>query len=61
MKSDDLKFAVMAAVREEGGKKRLSCADALRIAAEHGVPPEEIGNICDEENIKIRTCQLGCF
>ncbi len=61
MSNEDIKRAVIAAAVEVSGKKKISCADALRLAQEHGVAPEEIGKICDEEKIKLHTCQLGCF
>ena len=56
-----LKEAVLAAAKDDGGKKKLPCPDALRIAEEHGVAPAVVGRICDEEKIKIRHCALGCF
>ncbi|MFH0799918.1 MAG: hypothetical protein V2A66_07045 [Pseudomonadota bacterium] len=61
MLREEIKHAVIRAAVETGGKKRLSCADALRLAAEHGIAPQEIGRICDQENIKLQSCQLGCF
>ena len=53
--------AVLAATTEIEGKKTLPCTDALRIASELGVEPITIGKICDAKQIKITTCQLGCF
>lgn len=51
-----LEFAV-----EHDGRKTLSCARAFEIHRQHDVPLAEIGRICNENNIKIRACQLGCF
>lgn len=61
MNQDIVVQAVLAAVKEEEGRKRLSCADALRIAMDCHVLPEVIGGICDQHGIKLHTCQLGCF
>jgi len=53
--------AVLAAALEDNGQKRLSCAEAFRLAAEFNVKPSEIGRISNEHHIKISKCQLGCF
>ncbi len=51
-----LEFAV-----ERDGRKTLSCARAFEIHRQHDVPLADIGRTCNENNIKIRVCQLGCF
>lgn len=58
---DKLKQAVLATAKEQDGKRRLACAQALKLAAQHAVTPAEIGRICDGNGIRIRACQLGCF
>jgi hypothetical protein len=40
---------------------RISCRAAMAIAAEAGVPSSTIGRLLDELDIKIHSCQLGCF
>lgn len=60
-KDGELADAVLKAAREEDGKMKLSCADALALAAEHDVAPLVVGRICNEKKIKIGKCQLGCF
>ena len=52
---------VLAAVKEVDGKKKMPCAEAFRLAAELGVQPGVVGRICNERDIKIVACQLGCF
>jgi len=52
---------VLQAVREKAVDKRLSCAEARRLAAELNVPVQEIGRVADELKIKIVACELGCF
>ncbi|UCF04027.1 MAG: hypothetical protein JSV33_08715 [bacterium] len=59
--SKELVTAVVAAAKDKGGKKKLSCARAFELAAQHGVGVIEIGRICDEQDIKLYQCQLGCF
>jgi hypothetical protein len=39
----------------------IDCRDALAIAARLGVPPSQVGRLCDRAGIKIANCQLGCF
>jgi hypothetical protein len=40
---------------------RLPCAQAFRIAKKLKVAPKVIGDKANQLNIKIATCQLGCF
>ena len=62
MKSDEkLVAAVLACSKETDGRRRLTCAEAFRIAAEWDVKAAEIRRICDQEGIRICSCQLGCF
>ncbi len=53
--------AVVAAAQEVDGKMRLACADAFRVAAELEVSIGAIGQVCNQRDIKIARCQLGCF
>jgi len=62
MKSqEELTKAVLERSREANGRRTLTCAQALSLAAELGVKPVEIGRICNQENIRLGSCQLGCF
>lgn len=58
---DELVRAVLGASEKEGDKKRIECARALALAKKHGVKPIDIGAICNEQDVKIVDCQLGCF
>ena len=60
-KDERLIEAVLGAATQEDGKTKLSCAEALRLAAELGVRASEIGRVCNERGVKITRCQLGCF
>jgi molybdate transport system regulatory protein len=42
-----------------GGK--LACAQAFRIAKKLKVSPREVGDAANRLNIRIASCQLGCF
>lgn len=46
-------------VKEE--KKHLACASAFKIAEELEIPVSQVGAICNENGIKIKHCQIGCF
>ncbi|MFC1635454.1 hypothetical protein ACFL5Z_11480 [Planctomycetota bacterium] len=43
------------------GRKQLSCAEAFELAERFEVEVIEIGHICNQHNIRICKCQLGCF
>ncbi len=60
-KKSRLEEVVVEAADESKGKKTLPCTGAFRLARLFGVPPCEIGRICNEQKIKIVDCQLGCF
>ncbi len=40
---------------------RMPCPLARRIAEEEGITYREIGEILNEQGIKITSCELGCF
>ena len=47
--------------RDEQGRVKLECRAAFEIAAQHDCSIADIGRICQEQKIKICSCQLGCF
>ena len=55
------KEVLKEAVRNAAHDGRLSCESAHELGKEHDVPLQEIGAVCNELNIKIKACQLGCF
>jgi hypothetical protein len=57
-KAQDL---VLASTREVNGQRRISCAQAFEVHHQHGIALGDIGKICDENNVRICACQLGCF
>jgi hypothetical protein len=40
---------------------KLPCAKAFQIAKDLKVTTKDIGEACNRLNIKVCTCQLGCF
>lgn len=60
-KSEELIKAVLERAKETGGIKKLACSEAFKLAGEFQVEAIEIGHICNQQNIRICKCQLGCF
>ena len=63
-KKDELLNAILNLAsngQTSGEKKKISCAEAFKLARKYKTEIIEIGHICNEHNIKIRKCQLGCF
>ena len=62
MKSqEELTKAVIERSKEVNGRRTLTCTQALGLASELRVEPIQIGRICNQENIRLGGCQLGCF
>lgn len=61
MGSEELKERVKQISVEVDGELKVACANALQLARELGLAPKEVGECCNELNIKISGCQLGCF
>jgi hypothetical protein len=47
--------------QEPDDRKRLSCTQAFELAKKFDTEIIEIGRICNQHNIRICKCQLGCF
>ena len=63
-KNEQLIDAVLKSAKtseESDGRKQLNCATAFELAKMFGVEVIEIGRICNQHNIRICHCQLGCF
>ena len=48
-------------IKEELVEGKLPCEKAFNLAEELEITPKEIGKICNQEGIRIKKCQLGCF
>lgn len=55
------KEALQEAVRNAAKEDRLTCEQAHELGKELDVSLGEIGAVCNELNIRIKACQLGCF
>ena len=60
-KKEDLINAVLERAQDSDDRKKLTCTEAFQIAGELNVEVAEIGRICNQQNIRICKCQLGCF
>jgi hypothetical protein len=58
---DEMISAVREKTFEEEGKVKLTCASALGLADRFDVKPSVIGGMCNDNDIRICHCQLGCF
>jgi hypothetical protein len=52
---------VIARLEEAARDGLISCAAARKVAEDMQVPYRMIGTLCDELNLKIKACELGCF
>jgi len=60
-KDQKLIDGVIARAQRADGTRKLACAEAFELARQFQVKIIEIGRICNQNNIKISKCQLGCF
>jgi hypothetical protein len=56
-----LKSAIESVIEDKNGKSVLTCANAYSVSKKYNIPLAEIGKYCNDNNIKIGKCQLGCF
>jgi len=52
---------IKKAFAESGVRNELPCPKAFEISEKYGIPKTEIARYCNENRVKIRKCQLGCF
>ena len=52
---------IRSILEKEGITTELPCGRAFEISEKYGVSISDIAKFCNEQNIKIRACQLGCF
>jgi len=48
-------------IRDAAKDNKLPCAKAFQLSKELDLSLKAIGEFCNEENIRIKNCQLGCF
>ncbi|HNY89003.1 MAG TPA: hypothetical protein PK154_02980 [Methanoregulaceae archaeon] len=52
---------IQSIFREAGIEKEIKCPEAFLISEKYGISKTDISRFCNENGIKIRACQLGCF
>lgn len=52
---------IRSAFEKEGIDKDIQCPEAFAIAEKYGISKTDIARFCNENGVKIRACQLGCF
>ena len=57
----DRRAEVIAAIRGALLNGKLPCPIAFKLARELGVGTRHVGQLANEEGIRISSCQLGCF
>jgi hypothetical protein len=40
---------------------KIPCKKALELAQQESISPKAVGDLLNEMNIKVASCQLGCF
>jgi hypothetical protein len=56
-----MKDKIIEEIKKKATNNRLPCLVARKIAEELSVSYREVGEAADELNIKITSCELGCF
>ena len=59
--NETIKAKILEVSIEVEGKKKLTCKQAFQIASDLNVSLKEVGNCCNDNDIKLFSCQLGCF
>jgi hypothetical protein len=49
------------AIRDAAVDNNLPCSRAFQLSVELDLSLREIGRFCNEEGIRVKNCQLGCF
>lgn len=49
------------AIKSQAVEGRVSCKAMLELAEKTETPSRQISEICNELEIKVSACQLGCF
>ncbi|MBN1765954.1 MAG: hypothetical protein JW860_11895 [Sedimentisphaerales bacterium] len=55
------KEALYEEILKHAQDDKIACRQCFDIANEYNVSLKIVGEICNENNIKIHACQLGCF
>ena len=58
---EELKKMIEEIAVDVNGKMKIPCKKAFALSKEKDVSLKIIGDVCNEQNIRIGQCQLGCF
>ncbi len=58
---DSAKKVILDNSNEVDGKMKLSCGKAFKISEDLSISLAQVGDICNQLEVKISSCQLGCF
>ncbi len=61
MVGNEVTQEVLDRVKAAAGDNGLSCPAARKLADDLGVEPKVIGDACNQLDVKIKNCALGCF
>lgn len=61
MDREEVKKIVLEASVEIEGKRKIACPKAFELSKNYSISLKEIGDCCNENDIKLYGCQLGCF
>ena len=59
--TEEIEKKLHEAIKRQAVDGKVSCKAMLELSAGAAASPKDIGTLCDEMNIRIRGCQLGCF
>jgi hypothetical protein len=52
---------IRSVFEKEGIEREIQCPEAFAIAEKYSISKTDIARFCNENGVKIRACQLGCF
>jgi hypothetical protein len=52
---------IRSAFEKEGIGSEIKCPEAFAISEKYDIKKSDISRYCNENRVKIRACQLGCF
>ncbi|HZK44424.1 MAG TPA: hypothetical protein VFC73_09125 [Syntrophomonadaceae bacterium] len=55
------KDEILTKIKESAVEGKISCTDARQLAADFNIELGKMNDLCDEIEIKIYACELGCF
>jgi len=57
----DTRQEIRESITQASKDGKVACKTLLDLAERTGTAPREVGRVCNEMDIRICGCQLGCF